>query len=334
MKVSVVVAVLSLCLVGVFAQTDPFNEKLKIEFAKFCARYGKSYATFHEERERFENFKDNFKRALRWNEEDGKPLGEENWGVTKFSDMTPEEFRNTMLLPNKPKPMYKPSMKLDDDIVLPTSFDWRPLGAVTPIYNQGQCGSCWAFSATEEIESQWFLANHTLTQLSMQQIISCDTVDEGCNGGDTPTAYQYVIKAGGLESYADYPYASGGGATGRCKFNKQDIVASISGWEYITQSPQCNETAMKVGVVNNGPLSICVDAETWQTYSGGIITNRCAQDLDHCVMIVGYNVTQAGVSYWLVRNSWGTDWGEDGYIYVEVGKNLCGIADEVTIAKV
>jgi len=203
---------------------------------------------------------------------------------------------------------------------------------VTDVYDQGQCGSCWAFSATEAIESQWALAGNTLTSLSVQQVVDCDTKgqDEGCNGGDTPTAYQYVINQGGMNSWSDYPYT---GEDDSCSFKANNVKAKISSWEYVTKN--ANETEMQYALVAKGPLSICVDALSWQFYFGGIIQNLCGNDLDHCVLITGFdvreNVFYENVQIWNIRNSWGADWGENGYVWVQRDYDLCGVADEVTL---
>jgi len=211
---------------------------------------------------------------------------------------------------------------------LPTSFDWRTKGAVTPVKNQEQCGSCWAFSATEGVESAWFLAKNQLIVLSPQQIVSCDQNDGGCNGGDLPTAFQYV-EQNGMETNAVYPYTSGNGNSGTCEYDGSDVVVHISGFKYATQS--ANETQMQVALLAHGPLSICVDAETWQYYQGGVITHGCGDSLDHCVQIVGFSATTNNKTpYWIIRNSWGADWGLEGYLWVERGKDECGVSDEAT----
>jgi len=171
-----------------------------------------------------------------------------------------------------------------------------------------------------------------MTVLSEQQIVDCDQGrgDEGCSGGDTVTAYQYVMAAGGLETESAYPYL---GVDSTCRFNRGSVAAVIKNWGYVTQNK--NETQMQVSLVAQGPLSICVDAETWQFYMGGVITEFCANSLDHCVMITGFGNANGwdGVSYpvWNIRNSWGEDWGYSGYLYVERGSDLCGVADEVTL---
>jgi len=264
------------------------------------------------------------------------------YGVNKFSDLSQEEFRNNYLMNkgifSKKEKLQKEQMVSDIKLkkrTPPTAFDWRNKNAVTPTKNQGACGSCWAFSATEAIESQWFLAGNKLTQLSPQQIVDCDQGrgDEGCEGGDTTTAYQYVMAAGGMETESSYPYT---GEDGTCAFQKNEVIAKISNWTYITTTNDENEMLIKL--YNLGPLSICVDATTWQFYFGGIIEHLCSSgydDLDHCVMITGYQTMPDWLDretpVWNIRNSWGEDWGYDGYIYVERGLNLCGVSDEVTI---
>jgi len=172
------------------------------------------------------------------------------------------------------------------------------------------------------------LAKKKLLVLSPQQIVSCDQNDDGCNGGDLPTAFGYVQQAG-LETDSDYPYTSGNGNSGTCTYNSGEVVVTISGFKYATQSG--NETAMQVAMVTNGPLSVCVDAETWQYYQSGIIEHGCGDSLDHCVQIVGWNTDMtSNIPYWIVRNSWGTDWGLNGYLWVERNKDECGISDEAT----
>jgi C1A family cysteine protease len=293
------------------------------QFIEFQHKYGKTYQTAEEFNMRYSVFLNNLAIAAKLTKK-----GNATYGVTKFSDMTTEEFKNIILMKRKVnRNIAGPVWTATKKVALPTSYDWRDKGAVTPVYNQGQCGSCWAFSITENIESQWFLAGNTLTSLSMQQVVSCDTSDDGCGGGDPPTAYQYVMSAGGIETYQDYPYTG----EGSCQFNKADVDATLSNWQYVTQSG--DEGAMQQFVYQSGPISVCVDAESWQSYSGGIITTEsdCGTSLDHCVDITGWGA-QESTNFWWVRNSWGADWGESGYLQVQLGANVCGIANEVTSA--
>jgi len=223
---------------------------------------------------------------------------------------------------------------------LPVNVDWRNKSVISAVKDQGQCGSCWAFSATETIESAWYQAKGKMQILSPQQIVSCDTGDEGCGGGWPSAAYQYVISAGGQETNAVYPYTSGtSGANGNCNFKQADVAVKISNWNYVINpcnDDNCasqNESGLAAAIAAIGPASICVDAETWQDYSSGVLKSNCPRgfdDLDHCVQLVGYAGYGTTNPYWIVRNSWGTSWGESGYIYIAYGSNLCGIADTVT----
>lgn len=328
-----VVAVL--CALVALCAAAPFAYRTEAEYAEdftvFVKTYNKNYTEAEAEYRRAV-FVSNLKAAEKMTADEEE---EAVFGVTKFMDLTPEEFAAQYLMP---KAVF--ADKEADDIpeadlsgydfsAIPTSFDWRNKpNSVTPVKDQQQCGSCWAFSATENIESVWAIqGKNTLTSLSVQEIVSCDKVDQGCNGGDTVSAFTWVSKTGGLEAEKSYPYTSGAGDTGVCKLNKNLIVANYTGFEYATKTE--NETAMAVYLVNNAPLSICVDASTWQFYVGGIVKKLCGRALDHCVQLTGYDKTGA-TPYWIVRNSWNTDWGNKGYIYVEMGENECGIAKEAT----
>lgn len=252
------------------------------------------------------------------------------FGLTKYSDMSAEEFKNVILMKNPVKTPTEGRQLLEKGpLAPPATYDWRSKQVVTAVKDQGQCGSCWAFSVTENIESIWMLAKKiTVSQmqpLAPQQIVDCDRSDGGCNGGDPPTAYQYVINAPGMEPERDYPYRA---VNGRCAYNRADVYATITGWRYATESH--NEDQMRDNLVNWGPLSICVDAQPWQHYTGGIMTaSQCGNNLDHCVLATGYDVS-AATPYWIVRNSWGANWGENGYIRLQYGKNTCGLSDEAT----
>jgi len=342
--VVVMMMILLACAVSISAERS-WVEEQKDKFDSFIHTYGKAYPSLDEYQTRFRIFTNNLARIEQLNE----GTKSARFGVTKFADLTASEFKRMYLnrVPyntqgkikvsrSKRQTSFLPSsvvpVKLEMSTAIPAQFDWRAKGAVTPTKDQGQCGSCWAFSVTEAIESQWFLAGHSLPVLSPQQIVDCDKGDGnyGCSGGDTPTAYEYVIKAGGLDTEASYPYL---GEDGTCKFQPDKVAAKISNWTYITATK--NETEMQVGLYTRGPLSICVEADSWQFYVGGVISDFCGQNLDHCVMITGYGVQKGwdfeNYDVWVIRNSWGEDWGYGGYLYVERGYNLCGVADEVTI---
>jgi len=232
----------------------------------------------------------------------------------------------------------------------PAKIDWSELGATSPVKDQGSCGSCWAYSATEGIESGLYMATKKMTELSVQEIISCDKDEPdggGCDGGDLPTAYAWVQKAGGMDSESDYPATSArSGRTGTCKWDKK-TVAKMTNWTYAVKPCALSEQAkggkcanqdedgIKAALATFGPMSVCVNAGSWDFYSGGVLRGSCSgawKKLDHCVQLVGYDTT-ASTPYWKVRNSWGTSWGERGFIRLPMGENACGIADEVTFVK-
>jgi hypothetical protein len=246
----------------------------------------------------------------------------------------------------------------------PSGIDWRKTNAVTPVKNQGQCGSCWAFSATEAIESQMILTTgdkYDFT-LSPQQIASC-TPDTGtygclgCNGGFTEGAYEYVKSAPGLANGFFIPYEQSlteSDNTKACPTSKVDAItgeleqlqggyAQVSGYSYAVQpctSGACTNQNLKglAAALETTPLSVCVNAGAWNDYTGGVLTSAACGSMgadaqDHCVMAVGFNAT-APTPYWIVRNSWATTWGEEGYIRLEMAKNTCGLADDATIPEV
>jgi len=308
----------------------PSEEELKAQFAEFTHKYHKVYAA-NEFDLRFANFKASVARA----EAMQAASSSAKYGITKFSDMSEEEFRSTILMksvPQKSSRTVPVSGVSVPDPNAPAAFDWRDHNAVTPVKDQGQCGSCWAFSATEAIESAWILKGRATTStvnLAPQQIVDCDTIDgvEGCNGGLTESAYDYIIQAGGQEPNSDYPYTA---VNGKCKFESKYVDAKISAFTSISKE----ETALPTNLATIGPLSICLDAAHWQDYQSGVLTNlECCPllkcQMDHCVQLVGYNTT-ASTPYWIVRNSWNTDWGVNGYIYLEMNKNTCGITNDVT----
>jgi C1A family cysteine protease len=303
-------------------------------FTLWAQQHGKSYAREEEKALRFQNFQKSIDR-INANNAYVKLRGfGASFGLNKFSDLSPDEFVSTVLMtPFTPTPSeVKRQNMLTPKIGAPPTFDWRPKGAVTAVKDQAQCGSCWAFSVTENVESVWILAkgltNETLPPLAPQQIVDCDDSDMGCDGGNPPTAYDYIKSAGGLDDEKDYPYMA---VDGQCAFKSSAVVAKISGYKYATDG---DENTMANNLATWAPLSICVDARYWQDYTSGIMAEwQCdwIVQLDHCVQAVGYDTT-ASTPFWIVRNSWGTDWGEGGYIRLQYGTNTCGLTNESTSA--
>jgi C1A family cysteine protease len=242
--------------------------------------------------------------------------------VNKFADLTGSEFEQQMGLGvqkyNATSTGPFKSFATAEDA--PASVDWRTKGAVTPVKNQGQCGSCWAFSSTGSIEGARFLATGKLTSMSEQQLVDCagQYGNMGCNGGIMDNAFEYIVANGGLDTEASYPYTAVTGTT--CKAKSGDEIKNvISGHTDVT--PKSESDMMKA--VAQQPVSIAIEADKqcFQFYSGGVLTGAscaCGTQLDHGVLTVGYG-TDSGTDYWIVKNSWGTTWGEEGYIKLERG---------------
>jgi len=194
---------------------------------------------------------------------------------------------------------------------------------VTYVKNQGQCGSCWSFSTTGNIEGQWALSGQGLVSLSEQELVSCDTNDNGCSGGLPDNAFNWLIDTtgGAIATDASYPYVSGDGQVPGCA-GSGTTGATISSYTDIPQA----EASIASYCAQHGPVSVAVDATSWQTYNGGVLENCVSNQLDHAVLVVGFTTDQSP-PYWIVKNSWGPSWGEAGYIYVGYGTNQCLIAD-------
>jgi C1A family cysteine protease len=220
----------------------------------------------------------------------------------------------------------------------PATFNWVSQGATTPVKDQQQCGSCWAFSTTENFESMTYLATKQLPVLGPQQLVDCDPQSQGCGGGWTYWAFQYLLSAGGQERESDYPYTA---QDGTCAFDASKIAAKLTNYTFATtpcESGSCpvQDDKLRTQLYAEGPLSICVNAATWSDWTGPepMTADSCpgdADELDHCVQLVGYDWPN---KYWIVRNSWNTDWGQSGFIYLQTEGNTCGLDDVVTYADV
>ncbi|PIN00357.1 Cysteine proteinase Cathepsin F [Handroanthus impetiginosus] len=307
-------------------------------FAIFKRKYGKAYATQEEHDYRFSVFKKNLRRARRHQKLDPSAVH----GVTQFSDLTPREFRRQFLGVNRrlrlPADANKAPILPTND--LPTDFDWRDHGAVTPVKNQGSCGSCWSFSTTGALEGASFLATGNLVSLSEQQLVDCDhecdpeekgSCDSGCGGGLMNSAFEYTLKAGGLMREEDYPYT--GTDRGACKFDENKIAAKVANFSVVS----LDEDQIAANLVKSGPLAVAINAVYMQTYLRGVSCPYiCSRRLDHGVLLVGYGA--AGYApirlkekpYWIIKNSWGEHWGQDGYYKICRGHNVCGVDSMVS----
>lgn len=297
----------------------------------FKAEHGKAYHSEEEEAKRFEIFLINLAIIDKRNEAEN---GSAVHGITKFADISVAEFKETHL---NYVPFEKKSTNVDTSIeAMPegtkTLVDWTG-SLTTPVKDQGYCGSCWAFSATEQIESDYMRTAGTEYILSAQQITTCsyyNIIVGGCNGGNTEKAFSYA--EGGVELDSDYEYTSGdAGVTGTCASDSSKYVVKTTGYTSVSSSSS-GESTMATYVSSTGPLSICVDASEWSSYTGGVL-GSCGTSVDHCVQVVGIDTT-ADTPYWKVRNSWGTSWGESGFIRLEYGSNMCDIASDANYASV
>jgi len=293
-------------------------------FEDFKQTYGRVYLP-SEEAHKFECFRQNLDIIDKRNAQ-----GKEQHGVNQFADLCSNEFAKMYLgyrAKNETKKEAPQDIFTKEQLVgACSSIDWRTKGAVTPVKNQGQCGSCWSFSSTGNMEGQWQIAGNTLVSLSEEELVQCSSSagNMGCNGGIMDDAFQWVIQNKGINSEANYPYTSGNGYTGQC--NTGLLGTTVAKFSSFTNLPN-NEQQMAAWVCTHGPLSIAVDALSWQTYTGGILTNCPSTQLDHGVLIVGFDSTYS-TPYWIIKNSWSASWGENGYLRVQMWTNQCGLNED------
>ena len=315
--------VAALFLTTMTTMTSAFNETdiHWNKFQQFVGKYEKTYSNLVEFEKRFEIFKSNIDYIREHN------AGSHSYtlGITPFADLTEEEFASFKGI-RTTGPFSTGCDKFTSSTKdVPSSYDWRDHKAVTPVKDQGQCGSCWSFSATGAMEGAWAITNGKLVSLSEQQLVDCSKPygNHGCHGGLMDDAFQYA-KDNGMCLENDYPYTA---KEGDCK--KCGPVVSVTGCVDVTKN---NQVDLKEAV-SRGPVSIAIEADTkaFQLYTSGVLTgDACGTNLDHGVLIVGYG-EESGIEYWLVKNSWGPSWGDHGYIKIERSdstndKGVCGIA--------
>jgi cathepsin L len=251
-------------------------------------------------------------------------------GMNAYADMTNAEFNQVMngfnATRQAPRSQNRRTFTFDPTLQLPDTVDWRKEGYVTPVKDQGQCGSCWAFSATGSLEGQHFAKTKSLVSLSEQNLVDCSRKqgNMGCNGGLMDYAFEYIKVNNGIDTEPSYPYQA---ADHPCRFKAADVGATDTGFTDIKSK---DEDALKQAVADIGPISVAIDAShaSFQLYKSGIYNEIfCSQTrLDHGVLAVGYG-TDSNKDYWLVKNSWGEGWGNKGYIQMSRNKrNQCGIA--------
>jgi C1A family cysteine protease len=288
-------------------------------YVNYMAEHGKSYAT----REEYEFRLAEFTRKVEFiKEHNGLGEGDHQVGLNHMADWTDMEYKKLLGYRAVNKTVEAEAVVGD----IPASVDWRTQGAVTPVKNQGSCGSCWAFSTTGSMEGRYQIAGNTLTSFSEQQFVDCAGAEgnQGCNGGLMDNAFMYAEKTA-VDTEAQYPYT---GKDGTCHA-ATGVTTVASYTDVATNSP----TALAAAVAE-GPVSIAVDAAAlgWQLYHGGILKRFCGTSLDHGVLLVGYG-TEKGTDYWIVKNSWGAGWGEKGYLRIlrdmtKTGPGVCGLQSQ------
>jgi cathepsin F len=301
------------------------------EFVKFTRENNKHYSSVNEYITRYNIFKKNLERVktMTLTRETSHTVG-----ITKFMDMTLQEFRRIYLnLKIDPSHFSNSSRRNNLKFLTdaPDALDWREKGAVGAVKDQGQCGSCWAFSTVGNLEGLNVIKSGKMVQFSEQQLVDCDKKDSGCDGGLMENAFDYLKQAGGIEQQSDYPYHA---KRETCHFNSTEVVLKVTG---SVIKADMDENEMKDMLANTGPLAIALNADILMLYNDGVIEASAADcdpaGLNHGVTLVGYG-SEDGKDYWIVKNSWGANWGEKGYFRMARGKGTCGINKYVTSATI
>ncbi|XP_071452857.1 cathepsin O-like [Hetaerina americana] len=340
------VGLVLLCFFGIPLHLDTTNEKeSKHLFNDYIKTFNKSYGNNSEEYKlRLSLFQASLKRIEEMNN-----LKTHNnsatYGLTKFSDMSPDEFLRNHLQPELHKHVLKRTLKSSPNLVirqhkkvkkraiLPDKIDWRDKKIITPVKNQKDCGACWAFSTVETVESMHAVKTGILKPLSMQQVIDCaGKGNKGCEGGDTCSALDWMMTNNiPLVTEKEYPLTW---VTGICPTKMAAVGVHVA--DYSCNTFIGNEELMLTLMAEHGPLVAAVNAINWQNYVSGVIQFHCPggpTSVNHAVQIVGYDKT-AEVPHYIVRNSWGPDYGDKGYLYIAIGGDICGISTEVSAVDV
>lgn len=316
------------CFFGL-AKGDRFLTAEWSDFSGFMERFHKKYDSIQELESRFQIFKQNAKTIFLHNLE--FQSGKQNFtmSINQFTDLTADEFKGKYVNNGKKVEFGSYGCKSfsSDASGIPDVVDWRLNGAVTSVKDQGQCGSCWAFSSTGAVEGAWAIAKGDLVDLSEQQLVDCATGvsygSHGCSGGQMDGAFKFVT-VNGLCTLKSYPYVAVEGSCQKCS-----AVAQVSSCSDVKANDQ---VSLKAAVAKQ-PVSVAIEADTryFQSYSGGVLTSAsCGTNLDHGVLVVGYG-KENGIDYWLVKNSWSSSWGENGYVKIARtdstnNSGVCGIA--------
>nr|AAR12010.1 cathepsin L-like proteinase [Triatoma infestans] len=317
----------AICFLAFFAISHTaLHDYFPEEWLAFKAQFGKSYKNSFEELFRMNVYKENQRKIDEHNKRYENGEVSYKLKMNHFGDLMQHEFKALNKLKRSAKQQNSGEVFRATGGKLPAKVDWRQKGAVTPVKDPGQCGSCWAFSSTGSLGGQLFLKNKKLVSLSEQQLVDCsgNYGNDGCDGGIMVQAFQYIKGNGGIDTEGSYPYEA---EDDKCRYKTKSVAGTDKGYVDIAQG---DENALKEAVAEIGPISVAIDAGnlSFQFYSEGIYDEPfCSNtELDHGVLVVGYG-TENGQDYWLVKNSWGPSWGENGYIKIARNhNNHCGIA--------
>lgn len=329
-----IIALATIALVACRVEFDSYAFK---QFQKFVKKYEKKYSSVEEYLARFEVFRHNIVKLF---SEQNKSF---KTGITKFSDLTQQEFAKTYLNLDYDAfaaANFEPTL-VQVSNAAPDAYDWRDFNRVSGVKDQASCGSCWAFSTVANLEGLYAEKKGVIKTFSEQFLVDCDTSDSGCNGGLMERTFTWLKSNGGFMYEDDYPYT---GYKGTCKKDASKYVdMKVTGYKKLGSSTSTwspvDEDEIKEFLYQTGPLAIALNANPLQTYTGGVLdldSSRCSPSgMNHAVTLVGYGFDKdTGLDYWLVKNSWGKNWGEDGYFRMARGKGVCGINQYITTATV
>ncbi|XP_035715086.1 digestive cysteine proteinase 1 isoform X2 [Folsomia candida] len=307
------------------------DRHVQTNFEEFINTHNKQYKHDREHHHRLNVFRNNF-RFIHSKNRQGLTF---RLAINHLADRTEDELRvlrGRLTTKGSNGALPSPSYDKSDAKDLPPSFDWRLYGAVTPVKDQSVCGSCWSFGTIGTIEGANFLKTGTLVRLSQQALVDCSWGfgNNGCDGGEDFRSYQWIMKHGGVPSEDSYgPYL---GIDAYCHVQNSTMAAKITGYVNVTSG---DSNALKFSMLKNGPISVGIDAshKTLSFYANGVYYDpQCkngVDDLDHAVLLTGYG-TINGQDYWLIKNSWSTYWGNDGYVLMSQKDNNCGVSTAAT----
>ncbi|CAK8530680.1 unnamed protein product [Lathyrus sativus] len=312
MKYFIVVCIIILCSYAYLSTSRTLHESSVVDaHQQWMIKHGRTYTNSYEMEKRLQIFKENLEYIEKFNNAGNKSY---TLGLNQFSDLTSEEFMasyTSVIIPNQlsSSEMRSKTILFDVNDDMPTNFDWRQKGAVTDVKVQGICGACWAFTAVAAVEGIVKIKTGNLISLSEQQLVDCDEKSDGCIAGRFDTAVATIVQSNGIVKESDYPYR---GVQQTCQINGNvEPAAQVSGFRFVTS----NDEQQLLQAVAQQPVSadIAIDEE-FRLYNGGVYSGSCGSSINHAVTIVGYGVSEEGEKYWLIKNSWGEGWGENGYM--------------------